>query len=236
VRERLPLLAGFLVLALGIVFGSIFVADGIRNRNLNDTISVTGSAKQRVRSDYVIWDASLTSQQAMPEQSSKQLTDWKTQAVSFLRQAGVQDSELTVQPVTATQLLNSNGRITGYTLSGGFEVRSSRVDEIARIVQETSRLLTAGVPIQSQPIQYLYTKLATVRPQLLAKATQDALTRARTLVAATGGHLGSLRSVDVGVFQVTSPNSTDVSGQGIYDTLTRDKDVTAVVNVTFALG
>ena len=46
------------------------------------------------------------------------------------------------------------------------------------------------------------------------------------LVGATGGSLGGLRSVDVGVFQVTAPNSTEVSDYGVYDTSTLDKDVT----------
>jgi len=41
--------------------------------------------------------------------------------------------------------------------------------------------------------------------------------------------------VQVGVFQITSPNSTQVSDYGVYDTSTLNKDVTAVVNVTFAL-
>ena len=41
---------------------------------------------------------------------------------------------------------------------------------------------------------------------------------------------------NVGVFQVTSPNSTDVSDYGVYDTSTLLKDVTAVVNVSFALN
>ena len=45
-----------------------------------------------------------------------------------------------------------------------------------------------------------------------------------------------LRGVNVGVFQVSSPNSTDVSDYGVYDTTTLRKDVTAVVNVTFALA
>jgi hypothetical protein len=48
--------------------------------------------------------------------------------------------------------------------------------------------------------------------------------------------LRKLRGVDVGVFQVTSPNSTEVSDYGVYDTSTLGKDVTAVVNVTFSLS
>jgi hypothetical protein len=54
-------------------------------------------------------------------------------------------------------------------------------------------------------------------------------------VGATGGHLGRLRGVDVGVFQVTPRNSTEVSDYGVYDTSTLQKDVTSVVNVTFAV-
>jgi uncharacterized protein len=39
----------------------------------------------------------------------------------------------------------------------------------------------------------------------------------------------------VGVFQVTAPNSAEVEDYGVYDTSTRVKDVSAVVNVTFAI-
>jgi hypothetical protein len=38
----------------------------------------------------------------------------------------------------------------------------------------------------------------------------------------------------VGVFQITAPNSHDVRDYGIYDTSTIEKDVTAVVSVSFA--
>ena len=87
---------------------------------------------------------------------------------------------------------------------------------------------------RSQP-QYVFTRLPSLRPQLLADATRDALRRAEVLVESTGADLGSLRSVNVGVFQVTAPNSTEVEDYGVYDTTTRTKDVTAVVNVTFGI-
>ena len=44
-----------------------------------------------------------------------------------------------------------------------------------------------------------------------------------------------MRSVQLGVYQITPRNSTDVSGEGINDTSSRAKDVTAVVTVTFAV-
>ncbi len=107
---------------------------------------------------------------------------------------------------------------------------------MADVAESSAQLLAQGIPLSAQPLQYVYTKLASLRPKLLEEATKDAQRRGEVLVGATGGTLGGLRGVNVGVFQVTSPNSTEVSDYGVYDTSTLQKDVTAVVNVTFALG
>jgi uncharacterized protein len=235
VRQQLVAVIGWALLSLAILFGSVAVAHGIRDRNRNDTILVTGSAKQRISSDYVIWDAAVSSQEASPQAAAKILSGWTTRLVAFLRAGGVHDSELSLEPVTA-ETLQKSGKVTGYRLTRRLEVRSGRVREIAGVVERSSGLLERGIPIRSAPLQYVYTKLASLRPQLLAEASKDALNRAKVLIEATGGHLGKLRGVDVGVFQVTSPNSTDVSDYGVYDTSTLQKDVTAVVNVTFALS
>jgi hypothetical protein len=242
ILDRLPLLAGLTFLALAIGFGAVAIGDGIRGRDKHDVISVTGSAKRSIVSNYIVWNASVTSQAATPQRALVQLKRWESRVGAFLRQEGAQDGEITVAPIS-TETVNAtdaNGNATanviGYKLTRNFEVRSPRVSAIAKLVEDSSNLLGEGIPLQAQAAQYLYTRLAALRPELLAAATQDALNRARVLVKSTGGHLGSLRSVNVGVFQVTSPNSTDVSDSGIYDTSTLKKDVTAVVNVAFALG
>ena len=233
--ERLPLIVGFAVLGLAIGLGAVVLADGIRDRNRNEVISVTGSAKARIVSDYIVWDVSVTSQADTPQAALPALTRWAGQVRSFLDDRGTQQAEITENPVSTETLTNDAGRVTGYKLTRSFEVRSARVAAVAEIVQDSQTLLARGVPLQAQPPQYVYTKLAGLRPKLLADATRDALGRAKVLVDATGGRLGGLRDVNVGVFQVTAPNSTEVSDYGVYDTSTLRKDVTAVVNVSFAL-
>jgi hypothetical protein len=235
VLERLPLIVGFAVLGLAIGLGAVVLADGIRDRNRNEVISVTGSAKARIVSDYIVWDVSVTSQADTPQAALPALTRWAGQVRSFLDDRGTQQAEITENPVSTETLTNDAGRVTGYKLTRSFEVRSARVAAVAEIVQDSQTLLAKGVPLQAQPPQYVYTKLAGLRPKLLADATRDALGRAKVLVDATGGRLGGLRDVNVGVFQVTAPNSTEVSDYGVYDTSTLRKDVTAVVNVSFAL-
>jgi uncharacterized protein len=234
-RERLPLLIAAALLPFAIFFGALFVADGIRDRNADDVITVTGSAKKTITSDFVVWDASVSSQADTPAAALKRLSGWTTRIQAFLRDEGAQDEEITLQPVSTETVTADDGTFLGYRLTRSFQVRSSRVADIAQLVENTSKLLAQGIPMTAQPPQFIFTKLPSIRPELLAAATKDAQNRAEVLVGATGGDLGGLRDVSVGVFQVTTPNSTEVSDYGVYDTSTREKDVTAVVNVSFAL-
>ncbi len=238
-RERAPLFAGLTLLAIAIALGSTFIADGIRNRNQNDVITVTGSAKQRIVSDYVILTASLGAQAPSAEAASVQLRGWTDRVRSFFSAHGVTPAELTVVPISVQPpggVDDQGNKLVDYLLTRRFEVRSSRVQAVAALAEATSSLLAQGVPLATDPAQYVYTKLSKLRPQLIRAAIKDAQLRARVLVEASGAKLGKVRGVNVGVFQVTAPNSTDVSDLGTYDTTTLSKDVTGVVNVTFALG
>jgi uncharacterized protein len=235
VLERLPVLGGLALLAIAFVIGAVAIGQGIRDRNRNDVVIVTGSAKKRITSDYIVWNLSIGSTQPSAADAAKELAGWTTKIQSFLTREGVKAGELTVQPIS-TSALSKRGKVTAYRLTRSFEIRSARVREVTGVADHTSELLAQGIPLSAESPQYVYTNLPTLRPQLLAQATKDAQNRARVIVEATGAHLGKLRGVDVGVFQVTSPNSTDVEDYGVYDTSTLDKDVTAVVNVTFALG
>ena len=235
-RERLPLLAGLVCLAVAVVVGSFAIGDGIRNRSQSNVITVTGSAKQLIVSNYAIWDFAVTSQARTAGEAAKPLTQWTAQTTAFLKSHGILASELTMQPISTQPSTNQTGAVVGYQLTRNFEVRSARVAAIAQVAEASAALLANGVPFSGQPLQYVYTKLGSIRAGLLAQAVRDAQRRAKVLVAATGGKIGKLRGVDVSPFQVTPPNSTQVSDYGIYDTSTLNKDVTAVVNVTFALG
>jgi len=240
--ERLASAIALAIVGVCLLVGSLAIADGIRDRGRTDVLTVTGSAKRRIQSDYVIWNASLTSRQPTAQAASKELARWTARFQAFLTEEGAQPDEITVQPIsTATQAetdLETGepiGPVIGFALTRTFQLRSDRVDEIAKLVEASARLLNENVPITAEPPQYVYTKLPSLRPELLEDATKDALARAEVLARATDANLGSVRSVNVGVFQVTSPNSTEVSDYGVYDISTRAKDVTAVVNVTLAL-
>ncbi|MDX6486695.1 MAG: hypothetical protein QOF43_1848, partial [Gaiellaceae bacterium] len=61
-RDRYALLAGLALLAIALLIGTLAIAGGISDRGNNDTLTVTGSAKKAIVSDFVIWSASLSAQ------------------------------------------------------------------------------------------------------------------------------------------------------------------------------
>jgi len=238
--SRLWQLAGLALLAGALAYGLHEVGNGIRARDARDVVTVTGSAKRSITSDYVIWDASVAAQDASPAVAAARLGRWTATIKSFLATAGIHVDELAITPITTdtiTETTNngSSGKITGYNLTRTLEVRSARVDAIVSAIDSSSSLVGQGIPFTAQPPQFIYTKLPDLRPALSAEATKDAINRARTVVEIAGQKLGKLRAIDVGPFQVTAPGSTQTGDFGSYDTSTRQKDVTSVVNVTFSV-
>ncbi len=74
-----------------------------------------------------------------------------------------------------------------------------------------------------------------MKVELLKDATTDAKDRAVAMLKATHNRPGKIEALQMGVFQITPVDSTNVSDMGINDTSTIDKKVTAVANVVFRI-
>jgi uncharacterized protein YggE len=125
--------------------------------------------------------------------------------------------------------------VPAFQVTQSFDVQTTKIDTLVRAAASVDRLLLQGVDVSVSSLEYLSTKLKTAKFAALRLATADAEERASTIAQGLGGNLGAVRNVSLGVYQITPRNSTDVSNEGINDTSSRAKDVTAVVSVTFAV-
>lgn len=96
-------------------------------------------------------------------------------------------------------------------------------------------MIEEGIPLQSDPPEFQYTKLAELKLQMLAEAARDSRLRAEEIARATGAHIGVVRQARMGVIQINPADSTDVSGEGNNDTSSLEKDSISVVASTFSL-
>jgi hypothetical protein len=145
-------------------------------------------------------------------------------------------SAIDTQPVPET---NANGVQTGrniaYRLTQRFEIRSKDVDGTSAIARSSTDLINEGIPFTSEPAEYLYTQLSQLRVEMISEATKDAKARGDAIVNVSGSRLGTIRKAETDVFQITARYSTEVSNSGSYNTTSIDKDIRAVVAITFAV-
>jgi uncharacterized protein len=239
---RFPqLFAGMAALSVALVISSFIGASAIRKlKPPTDALSVTGSAKRPISSDYIIWRVSISSQQPTPQAAYQELKTRTERVQKYLQEKQVPNDVVKLNSIdTSTVPEVINGRETGktlaYRLNQRFEIRSNDVDRISKLSQQSTELINEGIPLVSEPPEYLYTQLAKLRIEMVAEATKDAKERAEAIARSTGSKIGSVQSAQTGVFQITSRNSTEVSNSGIYDTSSVEKDITAVVSVKFAM-
>lgn len=232
---------GMVVIAAGLIISAAILSGAaVEIKGARDTITVTGSARMQVASDYVVWRGSIVVNAATMQAASKDVHEYRERVQAFFKKNGIPDSVAEFKTVYSSPQQEykdgvNTGRISGYEVSQGFEVRSNDIDKILAVADAMESLMREGVSLQLNAPEFFYTKLDEARVKLMAEATSDARRRAEQIALAAGGKIGTIREARMGVIQVVAPNSTTVSDYGIYDTSTRDKDVFAAVKVVFSI-
>lgn len=204
-------------------------------------VTVKGSAKRRVTSDIGVWTIVVRGEGDKLPDAYLRIADTSEEVLAYLRERGFTDAEILQSAIdTATfYKRDANGtetrEVEGYSLRREFTVTSSNVTRIASAAAEVTELIRVGLLVESQAPAFTYSKLGELRVQIQGEAAKDARARADEIAKNAGGAIGAIKDVQAGVLQVTRPNSTEISGYGMYDTTTIEKDVTAVVTVTFGV-
>lgn len=248
-RRELPqlligLVAVALALAVAVPLTASIVMSGVRDiKRTRDTIVVTGSAKYPITADQAFWNVTVTSTERTPAAAARSLRAKSAAVSAYLGDAGLA-ADVSKPPVDvqATSVQVPTGlkkprfrSVPAWQVTQSFDVQTTKIDTLVHAAASVDRLLLQGVDVSVSSIEYLSTKLKTAKFAALRLATADANERASTIAQGLGGTLGAVRNVSLGVYQITPRNSTDVSNEGINDTSSRAKDVTAVVSVTFAV-
>ena len=240
--ERSGTFLGGVALAVGLVIASAIGGWAfVKGKRGDQTITVTGSARKRIKSDLVIWRAGVSYQAPVLADAYRSLSESVPRVKSYLVGKGIPENQITISSISSQTLHSKttdgeeSADISGYSLRQELEVRSNDVDKIAQIARQATELINQGILIESQAPEYHYTKLGDLKIEMLAEAAKDAKTRAEQIAKSTGSSIGSVRSARMGVLQITPADSSEVSDSGMNDTTSLDKDITAVVNIGFGV-
>jgi hypothetical protein len=126
-------------------------------------------------------------------------------------------------------------KTVGYRLTQTVQVQSGDVDRMVALDRESAELVEDGLLFTAQPLEFIYTKAGEAKVEMLAEATKDARERAEQISKQGRRTIDSLYSAQMGVFQITPLYQFQTSWDGMNDTSSLDKTITAVVTATFAL-
>ncbi len=240
----LGVLAG-LFLASGLIISTTLLTRTWLKVADAESISVTGSARRNVSSDLVVWRGSLTVESSTLLASQGVLGQQEAITRKFLTAQGVTNAQF--HPVVIQRIQVRAGKQTGeadsetespttrFRLSRTIEVRSGDIDAVLSMDAKTSELVNQGIEFASSSPECIWTKAGEAKIEMLADAARDARARAEQIVSHGGRSIARMRSAKMGVFQVTPLYSTQNTWDGMNDTTSREKTVTAVVNASYAL-
>lgn len=234
--------AAALILVAGLFAIAVYLGGVARDlRGAGRGVTVKGFAQRAVRSDFAIWTGSLTARSKEMPKAYERIEADRARVLAFLAEAGIQSEQVSVSPVSIQTRFRQGERgfftneVELYELGQSLTLSSPDVARVEKVSKEVTGLIRDGVELASFPPRFLYRALDDLKIEMLGAAAADARLRAAEIAEKTGAKLGRLASATQGVFQITPAGSTEISGEGMYDTSSIDKTVRAVVTVSFGL-
>ena len=205
VKKLLPtVLIGLAVVVTGYILGTSYLSKG----KDDPKISVTGLGQESFDSDLIVWRASFSRNAMDLKQAYSDLNADVVEVKKFLSSQGIQENEIVFDAADISKNYDNqydeNGNFKervfrGYELRQSFEIQSKSVDLVEKTSREVSKLIDAGIELNSYSPQYYYTKLAELKIKMIEQATKDAKNRAETIAKNGGGSLGDLVKANMGV-------------------------------------
>jgi uncharacterized protein len=193
-RSFPQLFSGLLALAIAIVMAAFISGKAIQDaKKANDVLTVTGSAKRTISSDYITWRLSVTGEQPTLQQTYQEVQEYTARINSYLQDKQIPEGEIILKSLESYPVkeILSNGsqsdKTISYRMTQRFEVSSKEVDRIDKLSRQATELINDGIPIESNTPEYIYTQLNKLRIEMIAEATKDAKARAEAIANNTAG-------------------------------------------------
>lgn len=235
----------FLIAAAVVISSSLFTGAWNKSHAGKSAMNVTGLASHEFDSDLIVWEASFSKKTMTLKESYKNLKEDAELIRRYLiDKEGLKESDIVFSAIAISKEFEtqSTGKdmtkqvFTGYNLTQQVSIESKNVEKIEILARHITELIDAGVELYSYAPRYYYTKLADLKIEMLASASKDARLRADKIAENAGGKIAHLKSAEMGVFQITAPNSTEeYSWGGALNTSSKKKTASITVKLEFTL-
>lgn len=198
-------------ICLGLFLLGVQIKKGFKDMSENRrTVSVRGLSERDVNANKVTWPIvskevgnDLPTIYANLEKTNRTIRD-------FLIQNGISESEISINPPQVFDLqaerYNSGNSPYRYNVTNVVVVTSSQVEKVNSLIKRQVELLKQGIAIVAgdyqYQIEYEYTDLNSIKPEMIADATRNAREAANKFAEDSESKLGKIKTATQGQFSI----------------------------------
>lgn len=208
-------------IAIGIVIAAlIFLVSARGFSDQGKYVEVKGLSERIVKSDRAIWYMGF-------EVKSNDINDLyatiekNTKAIeTFLVDKGFSEEEISTAPVNVYQDTYREA-LYRYNATISMSVYTDKVDAVRKTSEETLPLIKQGIVFNNSYIDFQFTDINSIKPEMLKEAISNARSSAQQFADDANATLGGISRANQGVFSITEkdPGSPEYKNVRVVSTI-----------------
>jgi len=231
------------LLALGLVLGGSAIGWGLTHFNSADRlVTVRGLAERDVTADLATWTLAFAATGNNLADVQKRSDAQSATVRAYLQAQGFSAQDVRQQAITVNQWVDNNpaygpeGRAS-ISIRQSLQLRTRNIAAAQKAHAGQATLVRNGVALEEGVTRmvYSFTKLNSIKPQMIADATRDARKGAEQFAHDSGNSVGSIRRAQQGYFSIgpregdaVAPAGPAASGNGSDTPLQKVRVVTTI--------
>ena len=243
-NNRVALLCGAAILAVGFGLGSITLANGlVRMKQADREVTVRGVAQRDVTANRATWSVNYSANAFQLAEALAKVDNQSGQIRAFLKVQGFSGNETVPSSanisVSDETIDNKPTGRTIYTVRRSIAFSTDNVGGVQKVEAHKDTLAQQGLVVDDVSASYEYTQLDQIKPKMIADATRDARNAAEKFADDSGSSVGGIKSARQGYFTVTgrdtAGSSDDEEGGSSSTATSPDQRVRVVTTIDYYL-
>lgn len=192
----------FILGVAALVFSVVIFLSAQNFSKQGSYVEVKGLSEKIVKADVAIWSLNF-------EVKSNNI-DWLYADIekniltikTFLKEKGFEESEINVAPVNIYQDTYRDA-LFRYNANTQLSVYTKKVDIVRSASKDTLLLVKKGVTLNQNSIDFQFSDINSVKPEMLAEAIKNAKISAEQFAIESGSRLGAISRANQGVFDIS---------------------------------
>ena len=203
-----------------IIFSLIFLISARSFSDQGSYVEVKGLSEKIVKADVAIWNLNFDIKSNDIDALYNEIERNTNAIKSFLKEKGFEDAEINIAPINIYQDTYKDAAFR-YNSTNQMSVYTNKVDLVKSTSKETLALVKKGVTLSQNNINFEFSDINSVKPEMLAESIKNAKDTAKQFAKESGASLGSVARGNQGVFDISDkdPGSPEYKKIRVVSTL-----------------